>query len=339
MMDLWSLIWWLIELIFMPQIFIPLIYPGLVAVLVILLTIIWLERKIAAKIQLRYGPLYVSKPIGGALQLLADALRFLFQEIIVPVDADKVVFLVVPVLSMLIALTPIVFIPPYPGVYAVKVEYNLLMVLALGSITPITLIAIAWAANNKFTIIGGLREAFMTIAYEASLMLATLSMAILYGSLSIEEIIYAQKIPGILLNPLAAIVFFVAMLMSSGKLPFDIVEGEQEIVAGPFTEYTGIIYGLMMGVGYIQLYALSMLFVILFLGGWYPLIPWLAEIYKPLGGIMLFIKTYLVIVFSVFLRSVYGRYRLDQAIEIGWRKLLLLAIISIPLSFAVGVLV
>ena len=244
MMDLWSLIWWLIELIFMPQIFIPLIYPGLVAVLVILLTIIWLERKIAAKIQLRYGPLYVSKPIGGALQLLADALRFLFQEIIVPVDADKVVFLVVPVLSMLIALTPIVFIPPYPGVYAVKVEYNLLMVLALGSITPITLIAIAWAANNKFTIIGGLREAFMTIAYEASLMLATLSMAILYGSLSIEEIIYAQKIPGILLNPLAAIVFFVAMLMSSGKLPFDIVEGEQEIVAGPFTEYTGIIYGL-----------------------------------------------------------------------------------------------
>lgn len=338
-MDLVELIKWIIELILKPQIFIPLIYPGLVTVLIVLLTIIWLERKIAAKIQLRYGPLYVSKPIGGALQLLADALRYLFQEIIVPVNADKIVFLVVPVLSMLIALTPIVFIPPYPGVYAVKVEYNLLMVLALGSITPITLIAIAWAANNKFTIIGGLREAFMTIAYETSLLLSTLSMAILYGTLSIEEIINVQKVPGILLNPIAALVFFVAMLMSSGKLPFDIVEGEQEIVAGPFTEYTGIIYGLVMGVGYIQLYALSMLFVILFLGGWYPLIPWLSEIYKPLGGIMLFIKTYLVIIFSVFLRSVYGRYRLDQAIELGWRKLLLLAIISIPLSFVMGVLV
>lgn len=333
----------IIRLLLSPYIFAPLIYPGLVTALVILLTLIWLERKFAAKVQLRYGPLYVAKQIGGAPQLLADAIRFMFQEVIVPRNADKVPFLLAPVLAMSLGILPIVFIPVAPGFAGIFINFSLPAALALSALMPITIILMAWSANNKFTIHGGVREAFITIAYEIALFVSALSMSMLYSSLSLQDIVEKQAlVPGILLNPLAALTFFVAMLMSAGKLPFDIAEGEQEIVAGPYTEYTGILYGLVMGAGYVQLYVSSLIFTELFLGGWHPLFEALGELYPPLGGIALFLKTYLVLAFAVFLRCVYGRYRIDHALRIGWRRLIPLSILALLLSLGlrfVGVVV
>ena len=334
-----NLIEFLIKLIFSPQIFIPFIYPGLITLLVVLLSIIWLERKMAAKVQLRYGPLYVAKHFGGAIQLLADAVRYYFQELIVPERADKAVFLSAPLFTFLVALAPIIFVPPAPHFHAINISYDVIAALAFASLTPIMIITISWSANNKFTILGGMREAYMVIGYEVSLMFSALSMTVLYKTLSFEAIIDSQKyIPGAILNPIAAIAFFIAMLMSSGKLPFDIVEGEQEIVAGPYTEFSGIIYGIMMGASYTQLYSLSLIFVALFLGGWYPIIYPLLQLYPPLGGVFFFIKVYIVMAFIAFLRAVYGRVRLDQAINLGWSKILFLAIISVILSLLYDIL-
>ncbi len=319
----------ILEIVFSPQFFGPVVFPGLVTVLLVLLTIIWVERKIAARVQMRVGPLYVLKPLGGAIQMLADGLRFFFQEFIIPETVDKLPFVAAPVVAMTFAILPFAFIPVAPDFIPYSVPYSMPVFLGLNTVIPLTIIAMAWGSNNKFSIQGGIREAYMTIAYEAALFTAALAMAITYGTLDFAEMVEAQGVPGILVNPLSAAVFFVAMLMSAGKLPFDIVEGEQEIVAGPFTEYSGIAFGLTMGIGYVQLYGFTLAFTLMYLSGWEPLIPFLHDIYPALGGVMLFAKAYLLMVFIVFLRSVYGRYRLDQALRLGWRRLFPLSLLSV----------
>ncbi len=324
----------IVDFVLSPHIFAPLIYPGLLAATLVLLTLIWAERKMTAKVQLRYGPLYVLKPLGGAIQLIADAIKFMFQEPIMPRNADKWVFALAPVAMMAFTIIPFAFIPAAPGFVGVDVEYSLPLVLSLSALIPPLILATSWAANNKFTLLGGVREAFMMVAYEVSLFIAAFAVASYYGTLSLSKIVEAQSVPGIILNPIAAGVFFVTMLMTASKLPYDIVEGEQEIVAGPFTEYSGILYMLVMGASYMELYVLSLVFVELFLGGWKPVIPALASIHPAFEGISLFIKAYLVLLFAVFLRSVYARYRLDQALEIGWKKLFPLALLSVIWSLA-----
>ncbi len=328
----------LVRLVLSPQFFGPIVFPGLVTVLAVLLSIIWVERKIAARVQMRVGPLYILRPLGGAIQMLADGLRFFFQEFIVPETVDRVPFLLAPVVAMSFAMLPFAFVPLAPNFKPYTVPYSMPAFLGLNTVIPLTVLAMAWGSNNKFSIQGGIREAYMTIAYEAVLFISAYSMALLYHTLDFAEMVEAQKVPGILLNPISALVFFIAMIMSAGKLPFDIVEGEQEIVAGPFTEYSGIAFGLTMGIGYVQLYGFTLAFTLMYLSGWEPLVAPLYSIYPALGGILLFVKAYLLLVFIVFLRAVYGRYRLDQALRIGWRTLFPLAIVSVFLSIALGVI-
>lgn len=333
-----DIIQYILGIVFSPQFFGPIVFPGLVTVLIVLLSIIWVERKIAARIQMRVGPLYVLKPLGGAIQMLADGLRFFFQEFIIPETVDKVPFLLAPMAALGFSILPIAFIPVAPRFIPLDLPYSMPAFLGLTSAIPLTIIAMAWGSNNKFTVQGGVREAYMTIAYESVLFVSALSMAVLYGTLDFKEMVEKQTIPGVLLNPFSALAFLVAMIMSSGKLPFDIVEGEQEIVAGPFTEYSGIAFGLAMGIGYIQLYGFTLAFTTMYLSGWEPLLGPLYSIFPALGGIMLFVKAYVLMVFIVFLRSVYGRYRLDHALKIGWRKLFPLAVFSVFFSLFLRVM-
>ena len=339
----------LLRLIFSPQIMIPLIYPGLVFSIVLIVVLIWVERKIAGKVQLRYGPLYVSKRTGGFLQLIADSIRYVFQEPIIPRGVDRdpylqlpLAYVLTPIATLLFSLLPITVIPVAPNYAAIAVDYSLPLALAFGSLTPIFIIVMGWASNNKFTLVGGVREALMVVSYEIALFLSGMAMAFYYGSLDLQRIVVAQGsgLLGLVVNPFAAFVFFVASMMSAGRIPFDISEGEQEIVAGPFTEYSGIMYALVMGSGYIRRYVSLLLFSILFLGGWYPLLPkWLLDISPLFGTIPLILKTLILLVFCVFLRSVYGRYRLDHAMEIGWKKLVPLSVFSVIFSILMRVLV
>lgn len=329
----------ILGLLFTPQIFVPLVYPGLLTAAVMAIVIIWLERKVAAKVQLRYGPLYVTKRMGGVTQLVADLIKFFFAEVIVPRDVDKLPFKLGPALLLTFSLLPVVALPVSGQFEAFRSDATLFLAVALLSVGPIYVIIVGWASNNKFALIGGLREGYLLVCYELPVFISALAMAVLYGSLDLVELVRMQG-PGLwgaLLNPFAAVSFLVATFMSTSRFPFEIAEAESEIVMGPYTEYSGICYGLCMAYSYIKLYVKSILFALVFLGGWLPTV-WPFTLDPTLPGLIVAFKAAAVMLVGVFLRAVYPRYRIDQALQIGWRPLFALSTASLVWSlFMVGV--
>ncbi|KXB04875.1 NADH dehydrogenase [candidate division MSBL1 archaeon SCGC-AAA261O19] len=320
---------WIIDIILSPEVFIPLVFPGLLTVTLTLLGIIWLERKLTAKVQLRYGPLYVTRRLGGILQLLADGIKFLFSEQIIPRTVDKLAFLLGPLLLFTFSILPIIGIPLSASYAAITSDLSLLIVVALLVIGPIFFLMISWASNNKFSSIGGLREGYLIISYEIPIIISILAMAVLYHSLDLIEIAESQSgVWGILVNPLAALVFLIAALIATGGFPYEIGEAESEIVAGYGSEYGSILYATIMGAGYLRQYVMSLLFTIVFLGGWNP-VPGFIPNSGIFPGVLIFLKSLLVMGLLVFFRSVYPRYRVDQAVRIGWQKLFVLSMVSI----------
>jgi NADH-quinone oxidoreductase subunit H len=309
-----------------------LIFPGLTTLLVVLLFIIWFERKLTARIQWRRGPLEVLRWAGGVIQALADGLRYFFQEVIVHRDAHKPYFLQFPILIFIPVLLPLLFIPA-GNIVGVRTPYALAITIAIVSLIPIFVVAIGWASNSRFAYIGTVREAFMYFAYEIPLVLAVISMILVYGTADMVLIVEKQKIPGIFLNPVAALVFFICTAMATSRLPFEIPEADQEIAFGPFVEYSGIMFGLVMTIAYEKMYILSLLIAVLFLGGGNgPMIPLLGDLSFV---IWMFIKTMGVMIALAFLRSIYARLRLDQALRVGWTAMLQISIIAL----AIGVIV
>jgi NADH-quinone oxidoreductase subunit H len=223
---------------------------------------------------------------------------------------------------------------PAGSIYAIRTPYALPIIIALISFIPLTIIAIGWASNSKYAYLGSIREVFMYFGYEIALIVVAMAMILTYGSADLVEIVEKQKsIPGIVFNPLACIAFFVVTAMATSRFPFEIPEADQEIVFGPFIEYTGILFGVVMTLGYEKLYLLSLLFSILFLGGWNgPAIAMLGDVAPALW---LFLKTVVLMMAFVFLRTVYPRFRLDQAINIGWTSLLTLSVLSLALAAVV----
>jgi NADH-quinone oxidoreductase subunit H len=213
-----------------------------------------------------------------------------------------------------------------------------LIALALITLFNVGIILIGWASNDRFTYIGTVREALLYTGYEAVLILSAISILLIYGTADPFKIVDWQvaHLPGIIINPLAFLAFVIATLMATSRFPFEIPEADTEIVLGPYTEYSGIIYGLVMTMSYEKLYVLSLLIVLLFLNGWAgPYIP-------PLGAlsyaIWFGIKTYIVMMILVFTRAVYGRYRPDQALKMSWSSLLGLAVASLILSLIIKLL-
>jgi NADH-quinone oxidoreductase subunit H len=324
----------IVALIFWKPFFAVLFAPGLVCILIALLPIIWFERKVTARVQWRYGPLEISRDVGGLIQPMADGMRYFFQEVITHREAHRPYFLQFPLLSFLPVLLPILVIPA-GTIYAINTPYSIPVAIALISLIPMIIVAIGWASNSKYAYVGSLREVFMYFSYEIVLIIAAMSMVILYGSANAISIVKAQNVvPGIVLNPVAALVFFVATAMATSRFPFEIPEADPEVVFGPLVEYTGIIFGLVMTIAYEKLYLLCLLFSILFLGGWNgPFIPPLGDL-SPV--VWLFIKTFVLMSIFVFFRTFYGRYRLDHALRIGWSKLMGFAIVALGIGLGLG---
>ncbi len=323
----------IVALIFWKPFFAVVFAPGLVCILIAILFIIWFERKVTARVQWRYGPLEVSRSVGGIIQPMADGMRYFFQEVITHREAHRPYFLQFPLITFLPVLLPILVIPA-GAIYAINTPYSIPAAIALISLIPMIIVAIGWASNSKYAYVGSLREAMMYFSYEVVLIIAAMAMVVTYGSANAFTIVKEQTIPGIVLNPFAALAFFVAIAMATSRFPFEIPEADQEVVFGPFIEYTGIIFGVVMTLAYEKLYLLCMLFSILFLGGWSgPFIP-------PLGDLSpafwLFIKTIALMMIFVFFRTFYARYRLDQALKIGWSALMALAIVSLWVGIALG---
>ncbi|WP_390533033.1 NADH-quinone oxidoreductase subunit NuoH [Sulfurisphaera ohwakuensis] len=336
---------------FYPSFFAVIIFPGLIFTTIILLLTIWFERKAAARVQMRYGPLYVSKRTGGITQLIADAIRLVFSEIIIPTGVNPTLYVLAPIFPITFSFIPMALIPfsaipqsgsvlsPYfhffydpninSGIFVgYFLPYNMILILGLSSVVPVFILLQAWATNNRFAIVGAVREALLSVSYDVLLVMSVVAIAIEYHTLDIAKVV-ESGIPGIVANPLAAIVFLVGMLMGTGRFPFEIVEAESELVLGPSTEYSGFLFVLAMGGSYISTFALSFVFSDLFLGGWLPLngLP---------GALINAIKAIIVLWFTVFLRSVYGRYRIDQALRGSWKYLLPVAFASLVLGLVVG---
>jgi NADH-quinone oxidoreductase subunit H len=328
------LVGYVVALILWKPMFALLIFPGLLTLMTVLLFIIWFERKLTARIQWRRGPLEILRWAGGIIQALADGLRYFFQEVIVHRDAHKPYFIQFPILIFIPVLLPLLFIPA-GSIVGIKTPYALPVVVAIVSLIPVFIVAIGWASNSRFAYVGTIREAFMYFAYEIPFILSVVAMILVYGTADMTAIVEKQTIPGIILNPVAALVFFISTIMATSRLPFEIPEADQEIAFGPFVEYSGIMFGLVMTIAYEKMYILALLMSVLFLGGGngFP-IPLLGDL-APV--IWMFLKTMAVMVALAFLRSIYARFRLDQALRLSWTTMLKISAVAVLIGAALNI--
>ncbi|MGA7601460.1 MAG: complex I subunit 1 family protein [Nitrososphaeraceae archaeon] len=345
----------IIQFFMQTELFKVAVFPGFTYAALIAAVTIFVERKFLAKMQLRVGPLYAGK-IEGIFQLLADGLKLVSKEIIVPSGADKLIFWAAPIAFVATAAAVTALIPAAPGWVVADLDVGLIAIFAVFGFFPLIALLFSWASNSKYPFIGGLRALHQLIAFEIPFILSALSVVILAGTLNMTGIAEAQQQYWyILFLPISAFVFYISALAEVERVPFDLPEAESEIVAGWLTETSGMIYGLIQLGSYIKLYALSAIFVILFLGGWAgpqifpqelgppgektPLVQMLTleGIYNPVQFNAIFwftLKTFGVIMLMLLPRGINPRIRIDILLHTGWYKLIVLSFINIFIALA-----
>lgn len=293
------------------------------------------ERKILARMQLRYGPNRVG-PF-GMMQPLADLIKLLTKEDFLPATADKWLFLLAPGLSAVTALLTFAAIPFGPPleifgrqVPLVVCDLNIgvLYFLGLSSLAVYGIALGGWASNSKYALLGGIRGLSQLISYELAMGLAVVPVVMMARSFSLTDIVMAQKgIPYALLNPPAFLIFLISILAESKRIPFDLPEAENELVAGFHTEYSGMRFGLFFVGEYINLVILGSMLTVLFLGGWHG--PWLP------GVVWFGIKVLAICFMFIWARGSLPRLRYDQLMHFGWKVLLPLALLNVLVTGAV----
>ncbi|MGA2784687.1 MAG: NADH-quinone oxidoreductase subunit NuoH [Candidatus Bathyarchaeia archaeon] len=295
------------------------IFPGFIHLTLVVIILTWYERKLLARMQLRIGPLYAGGP-GGILQPLADGVKLIFKEVMIPYRADQPLFLVIPLILVVLAAVPFAVIPFGQNWVIANLDVGLVFVFAMTSLFPSMILIFAWASNSKYPFLGGLRSLFQQVAYEIPMWISTLSVVLMAGSLNLVDIVNAQqKIWFIIPAFLSFIVFFISIMAELERLPFDLPEAEPELVAGWYTESSGAIFMLIFMGLYMKLYLMSSLATALFLGGWW------GPAFLPQPAWFI-IKTLIVTTFIIIPRGVYPRLRVDMLIKLGWNKLLIIAI-------------
>ncbi len=294
------------------------------------------ERKISAWIQARIGPKHVGPH--GLLQTVADTVKLLQKESIIPYRADVALFTAAPVLVAVAALLAWVVIPFAPGLVVRDLNVGILYFTAVSSLTVIGILTGGWASNNKYSLLGGLRSAAQMVSYELPLGFSLLVVATLTGTLSTVRIVEAQPYPAHFYPSVivAAAVFLVAATAEANRIPFDLPEAEAELVAGYFSEYTPMRFALFQLGEYGALLASSALFTTLFLGGWKGpfVLPWVGPVVN--GTVWFLLKTYAVVFFLMWVRWTYPRFRIDQLLNVSWKVLLPVSMVNLLLA---GVLV
>nr|YP_009355660.1 NADH-plastoquinone oxidoreductase chain 1 [Acer griseum]YP_009763860.1 NADH-plastoquinone oxidoreductase subunit 1 [Acer triflorum]YP_009873092.1 NADH-plastoquinone oxidoreductase subunit 1 [Acer cissifolium]YP_009873268.1 NADH-plastoquinone oxidoreductase subunit 1 [Acer mandshuricum]YP_009873356.1 NADH-plastoquinone oxidoreductase subunit 1 [Acer nikoense]YP_009873532.1 NADH-plastoquinone oxidoreductase subunit 1 [Acer pentaphyllum]YP_010123224.1 NADH-plastoquinone oxidoreductase subunit len=301
------------------------------------LVIVWLEREISAGIQQRIGPEYAS-PF-GILQALADGTKLLFKENLLPARGNTRFFSIGPSIAVISILLSYSVIPFSYHLVLADLNIGIFLWIAVSSIAPIGLLMSGYGSNNKYSFLGGLRAAAQSISYEIPLTLCVLSISLLSNSSSTVDIVGAQSKYGfwgwnLWRQPIGFIVFLISSLAECERLPFDLPEAEEELVAGYQTEYSGIKFGLFYVASYLNLLVSSLFVTVLYLGGWnlslpYIFVPELFEINKADGifgttiGIFITLaKTYLFLFISITTRWTLPRLRMDQLLNLGWKFLL-----------------
>ncbi|HXG06443.1 MAG TPA: complex I subunit 1 family protein [Nitrososphaera sp.] len=323
-------------------------FPGFTYAALIAAATIFIERKFLAKMQLRVGPLYAGK-IEGIFQLIADGLKLIAKEIIVPAGADKPLFWAAPIAFVATAAAVVALIPAAPGFVVADIDVGLLAVFAILGFFPLIALLFSWASNSKYPFIGGLRALHQMIAFEIPFILSALSVVILSGTLNLTGIVESQihSYWFIFFLPISAFVFYISALAELERIPFDLPEAESEIVAGWLTETSGMIYGLIQLGSYMKTYALAALFVILFLGGWAGPMIFPPSIETPVvnispiynqeaanGTLWFTLKTFGMIMLFILPRGISPRIRIDILLHTGWYKLIVLAFINMFIALA-----
>nr|QGX04740.1 NdhA [Senna siamea] len=301
------------------------------------LVIVWLEREISAGIQQRIGPEYAG-PL-GVLQALADGTKLLFKENLIPSRGNIRLFNIGPSISVISILISYSVIPFGYNFVLADLNIGVFLWIAISSIAPIGLLMSGYGSNNKYSFLGGLRAAAQSISYEIPLTLCVLSISLLSNSLSTVDIVDAQSKYGfwgwnLWRQPIGFIVFLISSLAECERLPFDLPEAEEELVAGYQTEYSGIKFGLFYVASYLNLLVSSLFVTVLYLGGWNISIPYIfiselfeinqrCEVFGNTIGIFITLaKTYLFLFVSITTRWTLPRLRMDQLLNLGWKFLL-----------------
>ena len=316
------------------------IAPGLWILLQVLVVVVplliavayftWFERKVMAAMHLRMGPNVVGP--WGLLQPFADAVKMFVKETILPTSANKIVFLIAPILTFVLALVAWAVIPFGEGLVVSNINVGILYLFAISSLGVYGIIMAGWASNSRYAFLGALRSAAQMVSYEVSIGFVLITVLMVVGSLNLSDIVMAQQkiwfvIP---LLPMA-VVFFISALAETNRVPFDLPEAESELVAGYQVEYSAMTFGLLFMGENMNLILMSGLTVILFLGGWLP--PFDIAPFTWIPGPIWFIAKIVVMLFVfVWIRATFPRYRYDQLMRLGWKVFLPLSMFWVVLT-------
>ena len=302
----------------------------LVPILVSVAMIVWLDRRVWGLVQKRKGPNVVG-PF-GLLQTLADALKYIFKEIIIPASANKTVFILAPIVTMTLALVAWAVIPMSEELVLSDINVGILYLFAVSSLGVYGIIMGGWASNSKYPFLGAIRSAAQMVSYEVSIGIIIINVLLCVGSLNLKDIVLAQKelwyvIP---LFPMF-VIFFISALAETNRPPFDLPEAEAELVAGYQTEYSGMMYAMFWLGEYANILLMCAMGSILFLGGWLPII----DIY-PINiipaPIWMILKIIFLFLLFALIKAIVPRYRYDQLMRLGWKIFLPFSLIYLVLT-------
>ncbi len=296
---------------------------ALLFLIVMVMLEVYLERRVMARMQDRWGPNRVGK--WGLLQPVADVVKLLLKENIRPRTADPVVHFLAPIIVLIPALLAYAVIPFGRGMEIADVNVGLLFILAVGSVTTIGIVLAGWGSGNKYSVLGGMRAAAQMISFEIPLVLALISPILIVGSLSLVDIVKAQSaVPLVLLQPVAFAIYIIAGIAEVNRSPFDIPEAESELIAGFHTEYSGIRFALFFLAEYLNSFAVAAIATSVFLGGWQgPVLP--PYVWFTLKATLLFIA-------MIWVRATLPRLRVDQLMGFCWKVLVPVALANLVVT-------
>jgi NADH-quinone oxidoreductase subunit H len=296
--------------------------------LIMVMGVIYVERRGLGRMQSRLGPNRTG-PF-GLLQPVADAVKVLLKENIVPDNADKIVHWLAPVVAFAPVLMIFAVVPFQNGALLADLNIGILYVIAISSVATVGVFMAGWGSSNKYSLLGAMRNVAAVVSYEMPLVLAVVGVVLVAGSLSMNQIVLAQDIPFILFQPLGFLIFFAAGCAEINRSPFDLMEADQELVAGFHTEYSGMKFAMFYLVEYAEAIAISAIITTLFLSGWKG--PWLPP------WLWFIVKVFIVFFVMVWTRSTFPRVRIDQLMALAWKFLFPLALINLFIT-AIQVLI
>ena len=302
----------------------------LLPVLVSVALIVWLDRRVWAFVQKRRGPNVVG-PL-GLLQTVADGLKYIFKEIIIPASADKVMFILAPIITLTLSLIAWAVIPFSKGIVLSNINVGILYLFAVSSLGVYGIIIGGWASNSKYPFLGAIRSAAQMVSYEVSIGIIIINVLLCVGSLNLSQIVLAQKNVWFIfpLFPMF-VVFFISALAETNRPPFDLPEAESELVAGYQTEYSGMMYAMFWLGEYANILLLCALGTILFLGGWLNPIDIYPFTIIP-GPLWMIFKILVLFILFSLVKAIVPRYRFDQLMRLGWKIFLPISLIWVVLT-------